>query len=176
MPIHLYQSKKGQRYLGSKIYDTKESVNTEIDPLLIWYTDVFFIQRERYLVIANPLTKYTFFIFRYTKKSHPNFLEAFKNKLSDSIQAIGVNPEKYLENCDEILPFIETNRSASSHLSRVKEEYNYYISGRLHDVYPPEDEVFYNKLIKDEIATFDKKGFDSPGKRFHHELILRRWN
>jgi hypothetical protein len=175
IPIHLYQSKKVQRYLGTKIYDAKEPLETGIDPLLIWYLDVFFIQRERYLVIANPLTKFTFFIFRYTKKSHPSFLTAFKEKLSDSLKAIDINPEIYLEKCDEIIPFYETNRSASAHLSRIKEEYEYYISGRLHDIYPPDDEAFYNKIISEYITTYDKKEYDYPSRRFHHELILRRW-
>jgi len=122
MSIHLYQSKKAQKYVGSKIYNSTDPAKTEINPLLIWYVDVFFIKRERYLVIANPLTKFTFFIFRYTKKSHPDFLQAFKDKLSDAMKAAAINPEKYLEKCDEIVPVYETNRSASAHLSRIKEE------------------------------------------------------
>lgn len=162
--------------MGSKIYDKKEPAKTEIDPLLIWYVDVFFIQRERYLVIANPLTKFTFIIFHYTKKSQPDFLQALKDKLSDAMKSVNINPGKYLVKCDEIFPFYETNRSASAHLSRINEEYVYYISGRLHDIYPPEDEMFYNKLVGDYITTYNKKDYDFPRRRFHHELILRRWD
>lgn len=176
MPIHLYQSKKVQRYLGKNIYDKNEPVKEQIDPLLIWYVDVFFIQRERYLVIANPLTKFTFFIFRYSKKTHPDFLKSFKEKLSFSLQAIDINPEKYLDKSDEIMPIFETNRSASAHLSRIKEDYGDMISSSWHKVYPPEDEVFYNKIISEYITTYDKKEYDFPRRRFHHELILRRWD
>ena len=42
---------------------------SQVDPLTVWYVDVFFIKRARYLVFANPLTKLSCFIFRYSKKS-----------------------------------------------------------------------------------------------------------
>ncbi len=176
MSIHLYQSKKVQRYLDNNIYDIKEPVREQIDPLLIWYVDVFFIQRKRYLIIANPLTKFTFFIFRYSKKSHPNFLQAFKNNLSSTLRAKEINPQKYLEKCDVLIPLLETNKSASAHLSSTKVDYKDMIATRWHKVYPPDDELFYNQLITDNLVSFDKRDYDYPARKFHHELILRRWN
>jgi len=70
MPIHLYQSKKVQRYIGECVYDDLPWAEEQVDPLTLWYVDVFFIQRERYIVLANPLTKFTFFIFRYSRPPH----------------------------------------------------------------------------------------------------------
>lgn len=54
MPIHLYQSKKAQRYLGQRVYDDLPRSEEMLDQLTIWHVDVFFIQRERYLILANP--------------------------------------------------------------------------------------------------------------------------
>ncbi|WKK82005.2 DUF6933 domain-containing protein [Marivirga arenosa] len=176
MPIHLYQSKKVQSYLGDMIYDINEPLKEQIDPLLIWYVDVYFIKRKRYLIIANPLTKFTFFIFRYSKKSHPDFLVAFKENLAHSLQSIDIDPEKYLNKCDKIYPITETNRSASAHLSRIKEDYGGMISTCWHDVYPPDDELFYNQLICENITTYGRKEYDFPKRRFYQELILRRWD
>lgn len=163
-------------YLGASIYDAKEPVKEQIDPLLIWYVDVFFIQRKRYLIIANPLTKFTFFIFRYSKKSHPNFFEAFKEKLSYTLKVKDIHPEKYMERCDKIIPVIETNRSVTAHLNQVKIDYKDMIDSRWHNIYPPEDEAFYNTIISDYIITYGKRDYDFPIRKFHHELILRRWD
>ena len=120
MPIHLYQSKKAQRYIGQQVYDDLSWAEDQVDPLTIWYADVFFIQRERYLLLANPLTKFTFFVFRYSKKSHPDFIQTFKEKLSDTLKAAEIDPGKYLQQCDLVIPFNKSNKSASAHLSRTK--------------------------------------------------------
>jgi hypothetical protein len=45
MPIHLYQSKKAQRYIDEQVYDDLPWVEKQVDPLTLWYVDVFFIQR-----------------------------------------------------------------------------------------------------------------------------------
>lgn len=175
MPIHLYQSKKVKRYIGDKEYtDTPWSEN-QIDPVTIWYADVFFINRERYIALVNPLTKFTFFVFKYSKKTHPDFLTAFKERLGDSLKSIDINPSKYLLQCDMLLPLVETNRSASAHLSRIKSEYEYMIKNRYHGVYSPEDELFYNNLVANEITTYYSKDYDFPKNRFLNELLLRRW-
>lgn len=79
MPIHLYQSKKATLYKGDGSYMNMPWAIHQVDPLTLWYVDVFFIKRERYLVFTNPLTKFSFFIFRYSKKNHHDFTEAFKN-------------------------------------------------------------------------------------------------
>lgn len=176
MPIHLYQSKKVQRYIGKQVYDDLPHTEDQIDPLTVWYVDVFFIQRERYLVLANPHTKFTFFIFRYSRKTHPDFMKSFAEKLSTTLRVADIDPTKYLQQCDFLIPFNLTNKSASAHLSQTKTEYEYMISTRWHSVYPPEDELFYNQLIADHIVTYNKKDYDKPAKRFYHELILRRWN
>lgn len=176
MAIHLYQSKKAQRYIGKGIYDDLPWVENQVDALTVWYVDVFFIQRERYLVLANPLTKFTFFIFRYTKKDYPDFMQVFKEKLSFTLSAAQIDSSKYLTQCDLIVPYHATNKSATAHLSRTKNDFEFIISSSSHEVYPPEDEEFHNKLIADNIVTYNKKDFDKPAQRFHHELILRRWD
>lgn len=175
MPLHIYQSKKALRYLGQDIYDDLPWSEDRIDPLNIWYIDVFFIQRQRYLVLANPLTKFTFFIFRYARKTHPVFIKTFVEKLSITLHAADINPDKYLQQCDALVPYTATNKSASAHLSQTKWNYEYMISTRWHGVYPPDDEVYYNQLIAHNMVKFGKKEYDKPAQRFYHELILRRW-
>lgn len=176
MPIHVYQSKKVQRYIGDNDDMDMPWASDQVDPLTLWYADVFFINRERYIVIVNPLTKFTFFIFRYTKKTLPSFLAAFNSRLSASLRAIDINPTKYLEQSFIMVPYTAANKSASSHLSRIKTEYGDMIKSRYHDVYPPEDEAFYNKLVTDDITSYhNTKDYDFPKKRFLHELLLRRW-
>jgi hypothetical protein len=176
MPIHLYQSKKTQRYIGKQVYDDLPWSGDQVDPLTLWYADVFFIQRERYLVLVNPLTKFTFFIFRYSKKEYPDFMQTFKEKLSFTLRAANIDPTKYLTECDFMVPYHITNASATAHLSRTKIDYGYYLSTRWHDIYPPQDEEHYNRMIADNIVRYNKKDYDKPAKRFHHELILRRWD
>lgn len=148
----------------------------QVDPLTLWYVDVFFIQRERYLVLANPLTKFTFFIFRYSRKAYPDFMQTFVEKLYDTLRAADIDPTKYLQQCDFLIPYTVTNKSASAHLSQVKFEFEDMISTHWHGVYPPDDEIFYNQLIADHIVSYNKRDYDKPAKRFYHELILRRWN
>ena len=176
MAIHLYQSKKVQRYIGQRVYDDLPWAEDQVDPLTIWYMDIFFNQRERYLVLANPLTKFTFFIFRYSKKTYPDFMRAFTEKLSDTLRAADIDPTGYLAQCNFLVPFNKSDKSASAHLSRTKMDYEYMISTRWNEVYAPADEVYYNQMISDNLVSYDKKDFDRPARRFHHELILRRWN
>ena len=176
MPIHLYQSKKAQRYIGQQVYDDLPWAEEQVDPLTLWYVDVFFIQRERYLVVVNPLTKFTFFIFRYSRSTDPDFMRTIAEKLSATLRAADIDPTKYLQQCDFLIPFTVTNKSASAHLSQIKFEYEDMISTRWHGVYPPDDEIYYNQLIADHIVSYNKKDYDKPAKRFYHELILRRWN
>lgn len=175
MPISLYQSKKVQRYLGDSIYDRTSESTSAIDPLLVWYADVFFFKRERYIVIANPLTKLTFIVFRYTKKSHPDFLATFKDKLSIVLNAKDINPAIYFSKFETIYPYTQSDRSASAHLSRIKQEYEYMIALSWHGMEAPDDEIHYNILLADDLATFNKKGFDKTSERFHSELLLRGW-
>ena len=148
---------------------------TQIDPLTIWYADVFFIKRERYIALTNPLTKFTFFIFNYSKKSHPDFMNTIRERLGDTLKSIGIDPSKYLLQCDVLVPFEKVNRSASAHLSRIKSDYEYMIKCRHHNVYPPDDEKFYNNLVANEVVTYNTKDFDFPKNRFSNELLLRRW-
>lgn len=176
MPIHLYQSKKAKRYIGQQIYHDLPWAEDQIDPLTLWYVDVFFIQRERYLVLANPLTKFTFFIFRYSRKTHLDFFYSFIEKLTHTLKAADIDPTNYIDQCDFLIPFESTNKSASSHLSQTKTDYQDMISTRWHGVYPPDDEDFYNTLITKNLVSFNKKDLDYPSKRFYHELILRRWD
>ena len=176
MSIYLYQSKKVQRYIGKNIYGNPIGGIEDIDPLLLWHADVFFVQRQPHLVLANPLTKFTFFIFRYSKKTHPDFLQSFQDQLAYTLKAADIDPTKYLDKCSSVIPHDKTDRSAAAHLSRTKADYGYMISSRSHNIYPPEDEAYYNKLITDNIVSYHKKDYDFPSHRFYHELILRRWD
>ncbi len=175
MPVHLYQSKKVQRYLGAKVYDDLAPSGADIDPLLIWYADVFFLRRERHLVIANPLTKFTFFVLRHTKKTHSNFLEAFKRALAQGIGACGIDPLPYLGQCDQLLRYTETNRSASGHLCCVKDEYGWMMARGQFDINLEEQQEFMNHHITRYVTSYHKNGYDFPRQRLHHELLLRRW-
>lgn len=176
MPIHLYQSKKVQRYIGQRVYDDLAWAEDQVDPLTLWYVDVFFIQRERYLVLANPLTKLTFFIFRYSRKTHPDFMQTFTEKLSTTLRTADIDPTKYLQQCDFLIPFNKSDKSATAHLSRTKIDFEYVISAHRYEVFPPHDEEYYNRMIADNLVSYNKKDYDKPAKRFYHELILRRWN
>ena len=147
----------------------------KVDPITLRYVDVFFISRERYLVFANPLTKLTFFIFRYLKKTHPDLMAAFQKGLEQTLTAVNINPDQYLKNCDVLVPFLSSNRSASAHLSRIKEEYKWMLDQNSHGVSAPADEAFYNKLVAKDITTYGGKDYDRPMKRFYHELLVRRW-
>jgi hypothetical protein len=147
-----------------------------VDPLTVWYADVFFIQRERYLILANPFTKFTFFIFQYSRKTHPDFMQTFVEKLSTTLRAADIDSTKYIEQCNLLIPFNRTNKSVSAHLSQTKMDYEYMISNRWHGVHPSADEAYYNQMIADNLVSFNKKDFDRPAKRFYHELILRRWD
>ena len=176
MPIHLYQSKKVQRYIGDREYMDMPWAPEQVDPLTLWYCDVFFIKRARYIVVANPLTKFTFFIFRYSRKTHPDFMQAFREKLSASLRAIDINPEPYLMQCDVLVPYEKTNKSASAHLSRIKQEYEYSVSEAVTQSVSPEVEQRFNVGLTKDLTTYGgSKDFDYPAQRFHHELILRRW-
>lgn len=175
MPIHLYQSQKVKRYIGESVYMDVPWKEDQIDPLTIWYVDVFFINRERYLVFTNPLTKLTFFIFRYAKKSHPDLIKTFRTNLQTTLHAAQINPQGYLKQCDLLIPYRSSNRSASAHLSRIKWEYQWMIEDNHHEVSAPEDEAFYNDLIARDITTYGGKDYDRPTQRFYHELLLRRW-
>ncbi len=176
MPIHLYQSQKVKRYIGESVYIDEPWKEDHIDLLTIWYVDVFFVNRERYLVFTNPLTKLTFFIFRYSKKSHPDLIATFRNKLQTTLNAANINPQKYLKNCDLLIPFRSTNRSASAHLSRIKDEYKWMIETNHDGVSASEDETFYNDLIARDLTTYGGKDYDRPAQRFYHELLIRRWD
>ncbi|RED92233.1 DUF6933 domain-containing protein [Marinoscillum furvescens] len=175
MPIHLYQSRKVKRYLGDHIYMDSPWPEEQIDPLTIWYVDVFFINRARYLVLANPLTKLTFFVFKYSRKTHKDFLETFHQNLSVSIRAGGIDPTLYLQKCELFVPYTQTNRSATAHLSRIKQDYEYSIASDLEEM-PVEiaENQFNTKIIRNP-CSFGGPGFDMPIRRFHHELLLRRW-
>ncbi|WMJ74587.1 hypothetical protein RCC89_15650 [Cytophagaceae bacterium ABcell3] len=175
MSIHLYQSQKVQRYIGKGVYDDLPWAEDQVDPLTLWYADVFFIRRERYLVIANPLTKFTFFVFRYNKKTHPDFMETFKERLSFTMKAAEIDPSKYLEQCDMLVPFEKPDRSASAHLSRIKTDYKDSIEYNKRGVHPSEAESVYNTHIVDYLTTYNKKDYDYVKRRFYHELLLRRW-
>jgi hypothetical protein len=176
MPIHLYQSKKVQRYIGNKIYDDVPWAPDQVDPLTLWYADVFFIDRKSYLVIANPLTKMTFFVFRYSKKTHPDFMATFREKLKQTLLAADIDATGYLRHCDLLVPYILTDRSASSHISRTKIDFEYIIKSDqgMYDMHT--DEAHYNHSIAHNFVTYNKKDYDYPFRRFHRELILRRWD
>ncbi|WP_258102196.1 DUF6933 domain-containing protein [Marinoscillum pacificum] len=175
MAIHLYQSKKAHRYIGESVYMDEPWDQSQVDPLTVWYVDVFFIKRERYLVFANPLTKLSCFIFRYSKKSHPDFFESFKQSLTITLLAADVNPQVYLQGFDVLVPFTSTNKSASSHISRLKQEYQWMLEDVNHSISPPDDERHYNQIIARDICSYGGKDYDYPSKRFYHELLLRRW-
>lgn len=46
---------------------------------------------------------------------------------------------------------------------------------RHYQVYPPQDEHFYNQLVANEFVTYQGKDYDYPKNRFLNELLLRRW-
>lgn len=175
MPIHLYQSQKAKRYLGNSIYQMNTMSEDQIDPLSIWYVDVFFISRERYLILTNPLTKLTFFLFRYSKKIHPDFLKAFQEGLTQTMTSAGIASKKYLSQHEVLVPYESSNRSASAHLSNMKQDYKWMIEHNHHQVQAPDDQAFYNSLAAEEITTYGGRDYDSPSQRFYHELLLRRW-
>lgn len=175
MPIHLYQSKKVKRYIGDREYMDMPWAVEQVDPLTLWYCDVFFIKRARYIVVTNPLTKFTFFIFRYSRTTHPDFMQAFREKIAETLRSIDIDPASYLMQCDVLVPFEQTNKSASAHLSRMKREYEYIISTATTEIVPPDDETYFNALAARDLTSYDGKGYDYPAKRFYHELLLRRW-
>ena len=176
MAFHLYQSKKVKRYIGDSVYNDLPWDETQIDPLTIWFVDVFFVNRQKYLVIANPLTKLTFLVFRYTRKTHPDLMGCFRERLAIVLNAARIDPTLYLEQCDWLVPFEKSNRSASAHLSQTKSYFELIIKENCHGMHgKPDDEQFYNTLLADNLVQFKGNNYDRPSQRFYHELLLRRW-
>ena len=91
------------------------------------------------------------------------------------MKACEIDPAPFMSQCDALVPFQVTNRSASSHLSRVKEDYEYMMAIGHFDINLAEQQEFMNHHITQYITSFHKNDYDRPRQRFHHELILRRW-
>ena len=159
-----------------QVYNDYAWHESQVDALTIWYADVFFINRKPTLVIANPLTKFTFFVFRYSRRESTDFLQKFREKLSYTMTCAGIDPKKYLEQCDWLVEYEKSDKSASAHLSRTKMEYEYMIKSQHHNVDAADDEAFYNRMIADNLVSYHKKDFDRPSKRLYHEMLLRRWD
>lgn len=70
-----------------------------------------------FVVFTNPLTKFSFFIFRYSKKNHPDFTDAFKSCLSTEMKSVNIDSTTYLQPFYVLVPYEKSDQSASAHLS-----------------------------------------------------------
>lgn len=175
MILNLYQSKKLDGYLDEYFYqEIWPSTDLLKEPIFNWYADIMFIHRKKYLIITNGLTKFTFFIFRYSKTGKSYFGNEFLNHLSAALEGFDINPYPYREAIEKFAINDKRNKSSMAHISRLKEEYYPLIKENYYRLSSENDQAYFNNLVNERPTTFNKKTtYEYPYEVMKRELGKR---
>jgi len=162
--LGIYFSKKLKPFIGKEFFDQATELNDPVaDEFYLWYGDVFYVNRKKYLVFGNGLTKFSFLIpdFRVDKKA--NFYDTFCTYLSHSLRHNGFDPDTYLQDIEFYAHNAQTSRSAMAHLTQLKDMCAHVIEIEHYIIHKKEELEYLNHYVNKWITTYkDKKGYHDP--------------
>ena len=124
--LSLYASKKLLPFLGKTfLKDIPEVDAGEIDPLYCWYADVYYLNRAKYLLICNEVSRFTFVLGPYTVDSKINFMDVLKTHLQVSLKEAIPAPGFYLDSISGYGRITQTHRGAVAFINHLKTELDY---------------------------------------------------
>jgi hypothetical protein len=162
--LGLYFSKKLNPFIGKEFFNLASEVNEPIaDEFYLWYGDVFYVNRKKYLVFANGLTKFSFLVPDYRVDKKTNFFKTFSTYLEHSLRHNGFNPDIYLEDIEFYTHHAQTSRSAMAHLTQLKDMCAEVIAIEDYILYKKEELEYLNHYVNTWITTYkEKKGYHDP--------------
>ncbi|KEO75849.1 DUF6933 domain-containing protein [Anditalea andensis] len=173
--LGLYFSKKLNPFIGKEFFNLASQVNEPIaDEFYLWYGDVFDVNRKKYLIFSNGLTKFSFVVLDYRVDKKTNFYNTFSTYLSHSLRHNGFNPDIYFENIEFYTHNSQTSRSAMSHLSQLKDLCAEVIAVEDYILYKKEELEYLNHYVNSWITSYkDRKGYHEPNQVFKEECVNR---
>jgi hypothetical protein len=173
--LGLYFSKKLKPFIGNAFHDQASEFSEPVsDEFYLWYGDVFYVNRKKYVIFANGLTKFSFIIpdFRVDKKT--NFYDNFCTYLSHSLRHNGFDPDPYFQHIEFYTHQAQTSRSAMAHLSQLKDMCAHVIQIEHYIIHKKEELEYLNHYVNKWITTYkDKKGYHDPQTVFKEEWEKR---
>lgn len=157
MIINLYQSRKLNGHLDPHFYqECRITENLDKDPLYNWYADIAFVNRKKYLIIANSLTKFTFFIVDYSRKNSSWFGEDFCESLAGAQSIFEINPLPFVDSIEGFAINEQSNKSISAHISRIKEEFIPSIKSDHYKFRLEDSQAILNKILNERPTAYNK--------------------
>ncbi|MBT0810392.1 hypothetical protein KIH41_03770 [Litoribacter ruber] len=173
--VSLYFSKKLKGMIGTEFFDMATVPEDNItDEFYRWYGDIFYVNRKKYLIFSNGLTKFSFVIpdFRVEKKS--SFFRKFCHYLTEALKHHNHDPEIYSGSWEFFSHDTIVNRSAMAHLSQLKDMCEHVIKIEHYLIEKKEELEYLNHYVNNWITTYkDKKGYHKPKEVFVEELEKR---
>ena len=173
MTLSLYSSTKLLPHLGKKFVSENPEVDpNSVHPIYCWYADVYFLNRAKYLIICNEVSRFSLCLGPYKVDPKANFMDHFKKVLEEKLKEILPDYMDYFKSINGYGRLTQTHRGAMANLSRLKIDLDYSKSYYL---------AFENRQLdlpldfEDQAETFTtrngEKGYFRPAENF-----VKRWN
>ena len=104
---------------------TPKIVTEEINPIYLWYGDVYYFDRKKYLIFCNELTRVSFMIGPYQVEQKVHFMKIFTDNLEIKLKTFLPDPGKFLEKMEDIGWNTQSHKGASGFLNHLKTSLDY---------------------------------------------------
>lgn len=166
--LSIYASKKLLPFLGKEFQKNTPQVEADvISPLYLWYGDIYYYERKKYLIFCNEMTRLSFMIGPYQVDPNTHFLKIFTDNLGQKLKQFLPDSDQYLDKMEDIGWNTKPHKGASGFLSNVKTNLDYckdYYKVRNTKMKFPED---YHRMYHMYICK--KAG----SKSFYPEILFK---